>query len=92
MSTVKEYRDTKIALERQLLLLESLKKDASLMQTLEFEKKIRALMKRYSKTPKDIITLLDNSLPFSSDTVHDPAVPYTATTKGLKKIPKSRHQ
>lgn len=92
MSTLKEYRDTERALERQLLLLESLKKNTSLMQTLEFERKIQALMKQYSKTPKDIITLLDNSLPFSSDTVHDPAVPYTATTKRLKKVPESRHQ
>jgi hypothetical protein len=92
MSTLKEYRDTERALERQLLLLESFKKNTSLMQTLEFEKKIQALMKQYSKTPKDIITLLDNSLPLSSDTVHDPAVPYTATTKRFKKVPESRHQ
>lgn len=65
MSLLKEFRDTENALNTQLKRMETLKKDASLIKDLEFEKKLQTLMKRYSKKMEDLLAFLQPTLPMS---------------------------
>lgn len=58
MSLLKEFRDTENALNTQLKRMETLKNDATLIKDLEFEKKLEALMKRYSKKMEDLLAFL----------------------------------
>ncbi|MDY7566182.1 hypothetical protein QN400_19415 [Pseudomonas sp. RTC3] len=92
MTLLKDYHDTQKALEQQLSLLASLKKNSSLIKELEFEKKIKALMTRYRKTPKDLITLFDTTAPLTNTTVHERPVTYATGAKRLKKTPESKPQ
>ena len=92
MTLLKDYHDTQKALEQQLLLLASLKKNLLLTKELEFEKKIKALMTRYNKTLKDVVTLFDTAAPLTNMTVHERPVTYTTGAKRLKKTPESKRQ
>lgn len=65
MSLLKEFRDTQNALNTQLKRMEMLKKNATLIKDLEFEKKLEALMKRYSKKMEDLWAFLQPTPPMS---------------------------
>lgn len=92
MSKLKEFHDTEQALKQQLQLLESLKKNAILMKELEFESKLKALMKRYRKTLGDIITLQEHSVPSPDNTVHEQPASYRPRASEPQKRPESKRQ
>lgn len=62
MPTLKILHDTQQPRADFLHLLESLKKHAVLEKEVEFEKKLKALMKRYDKTREDIMVLQEHSV------------------------------
>lgn len=62
MSKLKEYRDTQQALTENLQRLEALKNNADLVNELEFEKKLMALLKRYSKKTEDLLAFIGPGL------------------------------
>ncbi len=61
MSKLAEFRAAEQALKAQLAQLEALKNDAGLKKEIEFEEKLRGLMKTYDKSLRDIIAILDPS-------------------------------
>jgi len=81
MSILKDFHDTERELARQLLLLESLSKNTDLKKELEFEKKLKALITRYCKTTKEVISLLDSWVPSSRSTVHEDTSSYMPKAK-----------
>ncbi|MEF9673412.1 histone-like nucleoid-structuring protein, MvaT/MvaU family [Pseudomonas sp. MWU13-2100] len=59
MSKLAEFRAAEQALKAQLAQLEALKNDAGLKKEIEFEEKLKGLMKAYDKSLRDIIAILD---------------------------------
>lgn len=59
MSKLAEFRAAEQALKAQLAQLEALKNDAGLKKEIEFEEKLKGLMKTYDKSLRDIIAILD---------------------------------
>lgn len=59
MSRLAEFRAAEKALAEQLAHLESLKNDSQLKKEIEFEERLRQLMGSYSKSLRDIISILD---------------------------------
>lgn len=59
MSLIAEYRQTQQAVEELQARLQALSTDDRLKKELEFEEKLRGLMGEYSKSLRDVITLLD---------------------------------
>ena len=59
LSKLAEFRAAEQALKAQLAQLEALKNDAGLKKEIEFEEKLKGLMKTYDKSLRDIIAILD---------------------------------
>ena len=59
MSKLAVFRAAELALKEQLAQLEALKNDAGLKKEIEFEEKLKGLMKTYDKSLRDIIAILD---------------------------------
>ncbi|EKT4529630.1 histone-like nucleoid-structuring protein, MvaT/MvaU family [Pseudomonas asiatica] len=59
MSLINEYRSTEESIRELEARLASLKDDPKLKSELEFEKKLKDLLGTYSKSLKDVISLLD---------------------------------
>ncbi|WP_437884569.1 histone-like nucleoid-structuring protein, MvaT/MvaU family [Pseudomonas sp. LRF_L74] len=59
MSKLAEYRALEQQLAAQLAELEALKNDNALQKEIEFETKLKELMKKYDKSLRDVIALLD---------------------------------
>ncbi|MBD9613719.1 DNA binding protein [Pseudomonas sp. PDM02] len=59
MSKLAEYRQLEKHLAEQLQALEALKGDSALKKEIEFEKKLRELLKQYGFSLKHIINLID---------------------------------
>lgn len=87
MSLIKEFRDTENALNTQLKHMETLKKDATLIKDLEFEKKLEALMKRYSKKMEDLLAFLQPTPSLSGTRTQEKRAVYKTTPNkaGTKK-------
>lgn len=58
MSKINDYYQKKQLMEKLASELEQLEKDQVLKGELEFETKVRALMKEYDKSPKDVLQIL----------------------------------
>lgn len=59
MSKLAEYRQLERHLADQLATLEAMKGDKGLEQEIEFEGKLRSLLGEYSKSLRDVISILD---------------------------------
>ncbi|MGY2283842.1 histone-like nucleoid-structuring protein, MvaT/MvaU family [Pseudomonas gingeri] len=59
MSRLAEFRAAEKALQEQLAQLEALKNDAGLKKEIEFEKKLKDLMKTYGKSLWEVNAILD---------------------------------
>ncbi|AMB81790.1 MULTISPECIES: histone-like nucleoid-structuring protein, MvaT/MvaU family [Pseudomonas] len=59
MSRLAEFRAAEKALKEQIAQLEALKNNAGLKREIEFEQKLKDLMKFYGKNLRDIIAILD---------------------------------
>lgn len=59
MSKLAEFRQLERHLAEQLAALEAMKGDRGLEQEIEFETKLRALLGEYSKSLRDIVSILD---------------------------------
>jgi hypothetical protein len=58
MAKINDYYQKKQLMEKLAAELEKLEKDQALKSELDFEKKVRALMKEYDKSPKDVLQIL----------------------------------
>jgi hypothetical protein len=58
MAKINDYYQKKQLMEKLASELEQLEKDQSLKSELEFERKVRALMDEYDKTPKHVLQIL----------------------------------
>ncbi|AMQ87958.1 MULTISPECIES: histone-like nucleoid-structuring protein, MvaT/MvaU family [Marinobacter] len=58
MAKINDYYQKKQLMEKLAAELEQLEKDQALKGELEFENKVRALMKEYDKSPKDVLQIL----------------------------------
>jgi hypothetical protein len=58
-SLINEYRATEEAIKELQARLNSLQQDDNLQTELEFEGKLRALMGEYSKSLRDVISIMD---------------------------------
>ncbi|WP_348701302.1 histone-like nucleoid-structuring protein, MvaT/MvaU family [uncultured Marinobacter sp.] len=58
MAKINDYYQKKQLMEKLAAELEQLEKDQALKRELEFEKKVRGLMKEYDKSPKDVLQIL----------------------------------
>jgi hypothetical protein len=81
MSLLKEFRDTENALSQQLKRMEKLKKNEALIKDLEFEKKLEALLKRYSKKMEDLLAFLQPPPPLAGTQVREQGAPYGTNSK-----------
>lgn len=59
MSKLAEFRQLERHLAEQLQALEALKGDAALQVEIEFEGKLRTLLGEYSKSLRDVVSILD---------------------------------
>jgi len=59
MSIAQRYRETQATIEQLKKELASMEGNEGLKKELEFEEKLRSLMGEYSKSLRDIITMLD---------------------------------
>lgn len=59
MSKLQEYRQIEETIRELSQRLESLSNDDKLKKEIEFEEKLRDLMKQYDKSPKEVSVLLD---------------------------------
>ena len=59
LSRLAEFRAAEKALKEQIAQLEALKNNAGLKREIEFEQKLKDLMKFYGKNLRDIIAILD---------------------------------
>ncbi|MDO3720290.1 histone-like nucleoid-structuring protein, MvaT/MvaU family [Marinobacter sp. chi1] len=58
MAKINDYYQKKQLMEKLALELEKLEEDQALKSELEFENKVRDLMKEYDKSPKDVLQIL----------------------------------
>jgi hypothetical protein len=58
MAKINDYYQKKQLIEKLAAELEQLEKDQALKGELAFENKVRALMKEYDKSPKDVLQIL----------------------------------
>ncbi|WP_138435089.1 histone-like nucleoid-structuring protein, MvaT/MvaU family [Marinobacter shengliensis] len=58
MAKINDYYQKKQLMEKLAAELEKLEKDQALKSELEFEDKVRGLMKEYDKSPKDVLQIL----------------------------------
>ncbi|MCK7547006.1 histone-like nucleoid-structuring protein, MvaT/MvaU family [Marinobacter koreensis] len=58
MAKINDYYQKKQLMEKLANELEQLEKDQSLKKELDFENKVRDLMKEYDKSPKDVLQIL----------------------------------
>ncbi|EMP55931.1 transcriptional regulator MvaT, P16 subunit [Marinobacter santoriniensis NKSG1] len=58
MAKINDYYQKKQLMEKLAAELEQLEKDQSLKKELDFENKVRDLMKEYDKSPKDVLQIL----------------------------------
>ncbi|KMQ75017.1 histone-like nucleoid-structuring protein, MvaT/MvaU family [Marinobacter subterrani] len=58
MAKINDYYQKKQLMEKLAVELEQLEKDQSLKKELDFENKVRDLMKTYDKSPKDVLQIL----------------------------------
>lgn len=58
MANIKNYYDKKQLMEKLSQELKSLEQDSALQKDLEFEGKIRDLIKKYGKEPRDVLKIL----------------------------------
>ena len=90
MSLLKEFRDTENALHQQLKRMEKLKKNEALIKDLEFEKKLEALLKRYSKKMEDLLAFLQPIPPVTVTQAREQRAPYgTTSKKTISKVKKA---
>lgn len=66
MSKLQEYRQIEETIRELSQRLESLSNDDKLKKEIEFEEKLRDLMKQYDKSPKEVSVLLDPDAKVSS--------------------------
>lgn len=59
MSKLAEFRALEKSLQEQLAQLDALKHDKGLQQEVAFEEALRGLMAEYSKSLRDIVSILD---------------------------------
>lgn len=83
MSKLAEYRQLERHLAEQLEALEAMKGDKALEKEIEFETKLRGLLGEYSKSLKDIVSLLEPESSAKSGKGRKPHVvaPQKATRK-----------
>ena len=58
MAKINDYYEKKQLMEKLAAELEKLEEDQALKGELEFENKVRDLMKEYNKSPKDVLQIL----------------------------------
>ncbi|MBW7470437.1 histone-like nucleoid-structuring protein, MvaT/MvaU family [Marinobacter sp. F4218] len=58
MAKINDYYQKKQLMEKLAAELEKLEEDQALKGELEFENKVRGLMKEYDKSPKDVLQIL----------------------------------
>ncbi|GAA0841373.1 H-NS histone family protein [Marinobacter pelagius] len=58
MAKINDYYQKKQLMEKLAAELEKLEKDQALKKELDFENKVRDLMKEYDKSPKDVLQIL----------------------------------
>ena len=58
MAKINDYYQKKQLMEKLAAELEKLEKDQALKSELEFENKVRDLMKQFDKSPKDVLQIL----------------------------------
>jgi len=58
MAKINDYYQKKQLMEKLAAELEKLEKDQALKSELEFENKVRELMKQFDKSPKDVLQIL----------------------------------
>lgn len=58
MAKINDYYQKKQLMEKLSAELAQLEQDQALKSELEFENKVRALMKEYNKSPKDVLQIL----------------------------------
>lgn len=58
MAKINDYYQKKQLMEKLAAELEQLEEDQALKGELEFENKVRGLMKEYDKSPKDVLQIL----------------------------------
>ncbi len=58
MAKINDYYQKKQLMEKLVAELEKLEKDQALKSELEFENKVRDLMKQFDKSPKDVLQIL----------------------------------
>lgn len=58
MAKINDYYQKKQLMEKLAVELEQLEKDQSLKKELDFENEVRDLMKKYDKSPKDVLQIL----------------------------------
>jgi len=91
-SIINQYRDTENAIKELQARMEALKNDARLQVELEFEGKLRALMGEYSKSLRDVLSILDteHKVPKAAKpTSGTPKVP--GAPRALRKIKQYRN-
>lgn len=90
MSKLAEFRELERTLAVQLAALEAMKSDKGLEKEIEFETKLRNLMGEYSKSLRDIVSILD---PNASSKVSKAGAPEAKATRRARtvKIYKNPH-
>ncbi|HDS1715686.1 DNA binding protein [Pseudomonas sp. SbB1] len=89
MSRLVEFRKLEQTLAAQLADLENMKSDQGLQKEIEFEKKLRTLLKEYGYSLRDIISILD---PQAARRAPAPAAQKTTQRKARQvKIYKNPH-
>lgn len=58
MAKINDYYQKKQLMEKLAEELQQLEQDQSLKKELEFEKKVKALMEEFDKTPRDVLQIL----------------------------------
>ncbi len=83
MSKLQEYRQIEETIRELSQRLESLSNDDKLKKEIEFEEKLRDLMKQYDKSPKEVSVLLD---PDAKVSASSKASKTSTTAKRARKV------
>jgi hypothetical protein len=91
MSKLKEYREIERALQAYQERLKSLENNEQLTKYLEFERKLTALMKRYSMGIADLVDFLNLPLKHAGLSVKEKSMKYGYSGRKTRKNTFPRH-
>lgn len=86
MSMIQEFRATEQAIQELQARLAQMQQDGSLQREMEFEEKLRALMGEYSKSLKDVNSLLDPESKLSKLSTKAGSSAGSSKTRAVRKI------